>query len=79
MKHTMIQKWAKDHGYKVDRTKTDDGYLYTWESVDSAAAGTATSVFDTAKAVFNHMTDGRWIAHQESYVPLEKEEKWGYL
>ena len=75
MKWTLISKWANDHGYKVDREKlAPKEYHYTWSK--DTDGGEAFHVRDLAIAVFNHLTDGRWIEYQQNYTPPEQEIKY---
>jgi len=80
MKFTEIKKWAKSHGYELSRKKIEaetKTYFYTWSTGDES--GTADSVFDSAKAIYNHITNDKWVEYQENYVPPQKEEKWSHL
>lgn len=78
MKFTEIKKWAASCGYDLSRKKQEDKtYLYTW--THGEGGGTATSTFDSAKAIYNHITNDKWVEYQENYVPPQKEEKWSYL
>ena len=52
---TTIRSWAKDQGYKADRTKIDgdNSYHYTWFKIeDPSIAGEAASVSKVAKAIY---------------------------
>lgn len=63
-----IKKWAKDKGYTVVKDK-DDGKYY-WAKLDSndpAASGVAPSVSKVATAIFNHMTNNKWVDHQKEF------------
>ena len=63
-----IKTWATSKGYKVDR-KSIDGvekkYLYSWtyNSID----GVAYSTNELALNIYNHMTDNKFVKHQEDY------------
>ena len=75
MKYSEISKWAKTQGYKVDREKlAPKTYLYTWEK--DGDSGEEHHVSDLATAIFNHMTDNRWLEYQQNYVPPQKEVKY---
>ena len=59
-----IKKWAKTQGYEVIKDKEDG--LYYWAKLDAGpdASGVAKSVSKVATAIFNHMTDDKWVQHQ---------------
>jgi hypothetical protein len=59
-----IKKWATTKGYEVIKDKEDG--LYYWAKLDSGpeASGVAKSVSKVATAIFNHMTDDKWVEHQ---------------
>lgn len=63
-----IKTWAKDHGYTTIKDK-DDGQYY-WAKLDSndpKDSGVAKSVSKLAKAIFNHITNNKWLDHQENF------------
>lgn len=63
-----IRKWAKEKGYDTIKDK-DDGQYY-WAKLDSNdpnASGVAKSVSKLATAIYNHMTDNKWVEHQKQY------------
>jgi hypothetical protein len=59
-----IKKWAKEKGYEVIKDKEDG--LYYWAKLDAGpdASGVAKSVSKVATAIFNHITDDKWVEHQ---------------
>jgi len=71
-----IKKWAKTHGYSIIKDKGDEEtgqptqYYWSKES-DVNATGVAPSVSKVATAIFNHMTEDKWVEHQTKF----KEEK----
>ena len=73
MKWSLIKSWAKDHGYTSFREKTDridnpNEYDYYWGKTDDpAVTGCAISVSTLAIDIYNHMTDNRFVEHQERY------------
>lgn len=70
-----IKKWAKDKGYTVVKDKEDGKYYWAKLSDNSInASGIASSVSKVAKAIFNHLTDNKWLDHQKEYQE-KKEEK----
>jgi len=62
-----IKKWAKAKGYEVIKDKEDG--LYYWAKLDSGpeASGVSKSVSKVATAIFNHMTDNKWLDHQTKF------------
>jgi hypothetical protein len=64
MQISEIKKWAKGKGYEVIKDKEDG--LYYWAKLDAGpdASGVAKSVSKVATAIFNHMTDDKWVEHQ---------------
>lgn len=66
-----LKSWAKEKGYKANRTKVADQnneYNYVWSKIDdSAISGTATSVSKLAFALYNHMTNNKYLEYQEEY------------
>jgi hypothetical protein len=66
-----VKSWAKDKGYKADRTKVEGStntYHYTWIKIDDTSiSGEAGSVSKLAFAIYNHMTDNIHVEYQESY------------
>jgi hypothetical protein len=62
-----IKKWAKEKGYEVIKDKEDG--LYYWAKLDAGpeASGVAKSVSKVATAIFNHLTEDRWIEHQTKF------------
>lgn len=67
MTWTEIKKWAKDKGY--NSVKRDDSYF--WNKIeDESICGNAASVSKTAKAIFNNMTDNKFLEHQNNYKKI---------
>jgi hypothetical protein len=63
-----IRSWAKNKGYETIKDKEDG--LYYWAKLDSNnpdASGVAKSVSRLATAIYNHMTDNKWIEYQKQY------------
>ena len=63
-----IKTWAKKCGYSVSKDK--DSNEYTWAKLDSDDPndrGISKSVSKVAKAIFNHITNNKWVDHQEEY------------
>lgn len=69
-KISEIKKWAKDHGYTVVKTKDDtiNGASYYWsKDEDPQVTGVELSVSKVTKAIFNHLTNNKWVEHQTTY------------
>lgn len=64
MQISEIKKWAKEKGYTVIKDKEDG--LYYWAKLDAGpdASGVAKSVSKVATAIFNHISDNKWVEHQ---------------
>ena len=66
-----IKKWAKEKGYEVIKDKEDG--LYYWAKLNDGpdASGVAKSVSRVATAIFNHITQDKFVEYQLKF----KEEK----
>ena len=68
---SQVKSWAKSKGYETFREKSSSQtheYEYYWGSVDdSSISGMECSVSKLATSIFNHMTDNRFVEHQERY------------
>jgi hypothetical protein len=65
---TEVRSWAKSKGYETIKDKEDNQYY--WAKLDSTepdASGVAKSVSKLAFAIYNHMTDNKWLDHQQKY------------
>lgn len=62
-----IKKWAKTKGYEIIKDKEDG--LYYWAKLDAGpeSSGVAKSVTKVATAIFNDLTNNKWLEHQQSY------------
>lgn len=71
-----VKKWAKDKGYETIKDKEDGKYY--WAKIDEPqnieASGVVTSVSKLAKAIYNHLSDNKWIEYQSEYK-LATEQK----
>lgn len=73
MKWTSVKTWAKYHGYTTFREKTDrvdnpNEYDYYWGKTDDpAVTGCSISVSNLAKDIYNHITDNKFVEHQQQY------------
>ena len=75
MQISEIKKWAKEKNYTVIKDKEDG--LYYWAKLDAGpdASGVAKSVSKVATAIFNHITDNKWIDHQKEFQDNKQENK----
>ena len=69
---SQIKSWAKSHGYETLKDKGDeesgDKVQYYWSKLeDPEHSGVAPSVSKLAKAIFNDITNNKWIDHQNEY------------
>ena len=65
-----VKRWAKDRGYDIVKEKDDsiNGATYYWmKSDDHAVSGVAQSVSKVATAIYNHITDNKWVEHQKQF------------
>lgn len=72
-----IKKWAKQKGYSITKKmgNEEEGIpvSYEWYKIDDPSInGTATSVSKVATAVFNHLTDNKWLQYQIDFKNNEK-------
>jgi|688.fasta_scaffold263777_4 hypothetical protein len=64
-----VKSWAKNNGYETLKDKEDNQYY--WAKLDSKepdASGVAKSVSKLALAIYNHITDNKWVEHQQKYI-----------
>ena len=75
MQISEIKKWAKNKGYEVIKDKEDG--LYYWAKLDAGpdASGVAKSVSKVATAIFNHMTEDKWVEHQTKFKEQQEDVK----
>jgi hypothetical protein len=69
---TEIKSWAKRFGYSIIKEKDDsiNGASYYWaKNDDPSATGVSLSLSKVARDIYNHMTDNKWLDHQNNYVP----------
>jgi hypothetical protein len=67
-----VKTWAKNNGYDVLKDKEDNQYY--WAKLDTDASGVAKSVSKLAFAIYNHMTDNKWLDHQKQYSENNKDD-----
>ena len=59
-----VNKWAKEKGYKLKRV---DGLIH-WHKVDDPeVCGSEKDIDDVATAIFNHISDYKWVEYQKNY------------
>jgi len=62
-----ISKWAKSHGYKI--SKKDDSFL--WNKIENVEiCGKENSLEELTKAVFNNLTNNKWVKHQKDQTQI---------
>lgn len=77
-KITEIKSWAKTWGYSIIKEKDDseNGASYYWSKDDDPnVTGVALSVSKVATAIFNHMTNNKYIDHQKTYQENQETKK----
>jgi hypothetical protein len=75
MKITEIKSWAKTWGYSIIKEKDDskNGASYYWaKNDDPSVTGVSPSVSKVARDIYNHMTENKWVEHQQNYVKSEE-------
>jgi len=69
-----VKSWAKSHGYETIKSKDDNEYYWKKTGSDDLNdGGIAKSVSKLALAVYNHMTENKWIDHQNEYRDKQNE------
>lgn len=69
-----VKSWAKSRGYETLKDKEDNQYY--WAKLDDPdASGVAKSVSKLALAIYNHMTDNKWLDHQKQFLDKKEEAK----
>lgn len=76
MTWTIIKSWAKDRGFKVIKNKPSENdeleeneiAVYSYEKIDNPSInGTETSLSKLSKAIYNHITNNKWVEYQQNY------------
>lgn len=63
-----IKSWAKSKGYDTIKDKEDNKYYWAkLDCNDPNASGVSESVSKLATAIFNHITDNKWLEHQTKH------------
>jgi hypothetical protein len=61
-----VNKWAKEKGFKLKRI---DGLIH-WHKLDDATiCGAEENIDEVATAIFNVISDYKWVEYQKSYKP----------
>jgi hypothetical protein len=59
-----VKSWAKKHGYESSKNEGS----YSWFKINEPEkSGCEKSVSKLATAIFNDMTDNKWVEHQKNY------------
>lgn len=68
-KITEIKSWAKRWGYSILKEKDDseNGATYYWSKDDESIKGSAGSVSKVATEIYNHLSNNKWIEHQNKF------------
>lgn len=69
-KISEVKSWAKSKGYSILKEKDDtiNGASYCWsKDLDVNVTGVALSVSKVATAIFNDITENKWVDHQKEY------------
>lgn len=77
-KITEVKTWAKRWGYSIikEKDESENGATYYWSKDDDASVtGIAFSVSKVAIAIYNHMTDNKWVEHQIKYKEAKADTK----
>jgi hypothetical protein len=77
-KITEIKTWAKRWGYSIIKEKDDsiNGASYYWcKEDDPNVTGVALSVSKVATAIYNHMSDNKFVEHQKQYIENKENAK----
>lgn len=71
MQWSLVKTWAKEHNFTASRKKSDNTdiqYEYFWHKTDQPTiSGTTTSLSKLATAIFNQLTDNKFVEYQKEY------------
>jgi len=75
-----VKRWAKSNGYTIIKDKgneeKNEPVQYYWSKDDDVnVTGVAPSVSKLATAIFNHMTDNKWVEYQKEYAENKQIKK----
>jgi len=77
-KITEVKSWAKTWGYSILKEKDDsiNGASYYWiKNDDPNVTGVALSVSKVTIAIYNHMTNDKYVEHQKQYQENKNDTK----
>lgn len=77
-KITEVKSWAKTKGYSIIKEKDDsvNGASYYWcKNDDPNATGVALSVSKLATAIYNHITNDKYLDYQKQYQENKEDAK----
>lgn len=77
-KITEVKKWAKEKGYSVLKEKDDsiNGASYYWmKDNNPEISGVELSVSKLATAIFNNLSENKWIEHQKQFQESKEDTK----
>lgn len=73
---TEIRSWAKSLGYETIKDKDDNKYYWAKLGDNNPdSSGVTISVSKLAKAIYNHLTDNKWVDYQKEYQDKKQEVK----
>lgn len=73
---TEVRRWAKEKGFSVTKDKENNKYFWSKTEVDGTEhTGEASSVSKLARSIYNHITDSKWVEHQNNYKNQSVMEK----
>lgn len=59
-----VKRWCKENGFEAKKLEGS----YSWFKLDNPeCCGTVSSVSKLAKAIYNQVTNNKFLSHQESY------------
>lgn len=77
-KITEVKSWAKTKGYSIIKEKDDsvNGASYYWcKNDDPNVTGVAFSVSKLATAIYNHITNDKYLDYQKQYQENKEDAK----
>ena len=77
-KITEVKSWAKTWGYSILKEKDDsiNGASYYWmKNDDPNVSGVELSVSKVATAIYNNISNNKWIEHQKNFRENKEDAK----
>jgi hypothetical protein len=62
LKYKYLKEWAKEKGYTVTRNGSEISWF---KDSDSSVCGQSDLNGEVATAIYNHMTDYKWVEYQK--------------